>query len=120
MPTLVFDGDCAFCTTTAHWMRDRLPAEVVVVPWQRADLTALGLTEDQTRRAAWWVDDDGRTAGGHQAVGRAAATAGGWWQPVAWACQVPPLSWLAAVAYRLVARFRHRLPGGTPACRLEP
>jgi predicted DCC family thiol-disulfide oxidoreductase YuxK len=31
---------------------------------------------------------------------------------------VPPFSWLSALSYRLVAKYRHKLPGGTPACKL--
>ncbi|MGH9170291.1 MAG: hypothetical protein ACRD0Z_05400, partial [Acidimicrobiales bacterium] len=34
------------------------------------------------------------------------------------ALSVPPLRWLAAAVYPVVARVRHRLPGGTPACRV--
>ena len=32
----------------------------------------------------------------------------------------PPLRWLAPYLYRLIARNRHRLPGGTPACAIRP
>jgi predicted DCC family thiol-disulfide oxidoreductase YuxK len=34
-----------------------------------------------------------------------------------WILQAPPLSWLADAAYAILARLRHVLPGGTPACR---
>ena len=30
-----------------------------------------------------------------------------------------PFSLLADLGYRLIARFRHLLPGGTPACRVD-
>jgi hypothetical protein len=30
----------------------------------------------------------------------------------------PPLSWLAPPVYRLIARHRDKLPGGTAACAL--
>ncbi len=32
----------------------------------------------------------------------------------------PPISFFARPAYRLVAKYRHKLPGGTPACKIEP
>ena len=35
-----------------------------------------------------------------------------------WLIATPPWSWLAAAGYDFVARFRHRLPGGTPACEM--
>ncbi|PXX54790.1 hypothetical protein DFR70_12384 [Nocardia tenerifensis] len=31
---------------------------------------------------------------------------------------IPPINWLTAALYHLVAVNRHRLPGGTPACTL--
>jgi hypothetical protein len=31
-----------------------------------------------------------------------------------------PVSALAAVTYRWIARHRHRMPGGTAACRVPP
>jgi hypothetical protein len=32
----------------------------------------------------------------------------------------PPFSILAALGYNVIARYRHVLPGGTPACALPP
>jgi predicted DCC family thiol-disulfide oxidoreductase YuxK len=40
------------------------------------------------------------------------------WKAVGVVLQVPPISWLAALVYVVVAKNRHRLPGGTPACKL--
>jgi hypothetical protein len=31
---------------------------------------------------------------------------------------LPGIRQLAGVVYRLVAKYRHKLPGGTPACKL--
>jgi hypothetical protein len=31
----------------------------------------------------------------------------------------PPLRWVAAATYPLIARWRHRLPGGTPAAECD-
>jgi predicted DCC family thiol-disulfide oxidoreductase YuxK len=35
------------------------------------------------------------------------------------AMQHPPVSWVAAPAYRLVAKYRYKLPGATDACRID-
>jgi hypothetical protein len=32
---------------------------------------------------------------------------------------LPPFSWGAAVAYRVIAANRYRLPGGSPACAVS-
>jgi predicted DCC family thiol-disulfide oxidoreductase YuxK len=37
---------------------------------------------------------------------------------VAWGMRLPGLRQLSAWGYRMVARNRHRLPGGTPACEM--
>jgi predicted DCC family thiol-disulfide oxidoreductase YuxK len=115
---LIFDGDCSFCTSSATWIEHRLPSGTRVEPWQRLDLAALGLTEADVTTAAYWVDEAGRTHRGHRSIGRALLAAGGAWRVVGALILVPPLSWLAALLYVIVAKNRHRLPGGTPACKL--
>jgi predicted DCC family thiol-disulfide oxidoreductase YuxK len=116
---LLFDGDCGFCTSSADWLRRRTRAGVEVVPWQRVDLDELGLTVEQVSGAAYWVDDAGENFRGHRAVGRALLRCGRGWKIVGWLCLIPPASWVAAGVYRLAARYRYQLPGGTPACRVS-
>lgn len=118
---LIFDGDCGFCTTSAHWIQRRLPDDVEVVAWQFVDdLDALGLTVDEADAKVWWITPDGRRHGGHLAIGHALRSAGGFWGLIGTMLVTPPASWLAAPVYALVARYRHRMPGGTPACRIDP
>lgn len=120
-PLLVYDGDCSFCSSSARWITARWHGPQQAVAWQDLSvdqLERLGLTLDDVRCAAWWVDAAGRRSRGHVAVARALREADGWPSPVGRALLVPPFRWLAACAYPLVARSRHRLPGGTPACRM--
>jgi predicted DCC family thiol-disulfide oxidoreductase YuxK len=119
-PTLVFDGDCAFCTTAVGVARRVLPAEVTVVAWQFADLDALGTTADRAQQEVLWVDADGTVSGGAVAVARLLRAAGLPLSVLGVLISLPPLRWLAPPVYRLVAANRHRLPGGTPACRVTP
>jgi predicted DCC family thiol-disulfide oxidoreductase YuxK len=120
-PVLIYDGDCGFCTASAAWITARWagPKEGHAVPSQQvsqAERQRLGLSAADLDRAAWWVEGT-RTWGGHLAVGRALMAAGGGWRLLGRAMFVPPARQVAAVGYRVVARYRHRLPGGTPACR---
>ena len=117
-PTLLFDGDCAFCTSVSHAARRALPADVAVVAWQFADLTALGTTAERAQREVLWVDADGTVSGGAAAVARGLRAAGRPWSAFGVLLSVPPVRWLAPPVYRLVAANRHRLPGGTAACRM--
>lgn len=117
-PILVYDGDCAFCTRTARWAERRLHDRAAVRPWQALDLDALGLTEHDVTTAAWWVDGDRRDAG-HRSIGRALVAIGGLWRLLGWLLLLPPVSWIARPVYALIARNRHKMPGGTDACRLD-
>lgn len=116
---LIYDGDCSLCSSSARWIAARWNGPQQAVAWQHlsADqLERLGLTLDDVRSAAWWIDASG-TSRGHLAIARALRAADGWPAVVGRILLVPPFRWLAAGAYPLIARWRHRLPGGTPACR---
>jgi predicted DCC family thiol-disulfide oxidoreductase YuxK len=117
---LVFDGDCAFCTT---WVR-RLEAVLGVFPesqpWQWLDHESLGLTRWDVTHFVWLVVGERRFRG-HEAVAallRGQRETG--WRFLGHLLVTPPFSWAARLGYAFIARFRHRLPGGTPACALEP
>lgn len=119
MALLVFDGDCGFCTTWVERLRRRLSVFPDAQPWQWLDLEQLGLTRDDVDRYAWLLVGERRFRGhatfaallrmqpstGLRFAGRLLVT--------------PPFSWAATLAYAFVARFRHRLPGGTPACAVR-
>ena len=121
-PTLIYDGACGFCTASALWVSRRWAGAdaPVAVPWQELPedwVTELHLTGDDLARSAWWADG-ARVEGGSRAVGHALLAARGPWAVAGRLLLVPPVSWVAPPGYRLVARYRHRLPGGTPACKV--
>ncbi|MFI6796454.1 thiol-disulfide oxidoreductase DCC family protein [Streptosporangium canum] len=116
-PVLVFDGDCGFCTASVRFAERRIGVRARVTPWQFADLAALGTTRERAEREVLWVER-GRVYGGAQAVARLLVAAGPPWSLPGLALRVPPFRWAAQALYRLIARNRHRLPGGTPACAL--
>ncbi len=117
-PILIYDGDCAFCQRCVD-LGARLPAPVSAQPYQLLDVGRFGLSVAQVRSAAWWVAADGSRRRGHRAVAAVLRAQPGRRWPVAGALiDHPPLCWLAAGVYALVARFRHRLPGGTAQCRV--
>jgi predicted DCC family thiol-disulfide oxidoreductase YuxK len=89
------------------------------VPWQFADLKALGLHAAQCRQAVQWVGADGTRAAGSDAFARLLRESTAGWRGLGWLLAVPPLRPLARVVYRWVAANRDRLPGGTPACSVR-
>jgi predicted DCC family thiol-disulfide oxidoreductase YuxK len=118
LPTFVYDGDCAFCTSCARFIERRIPTTAQVVPWQFADLDALGLTVEQCEQAVRWVAPDGRTAAGPDAIAELLRDSRQAWRLVGRVLGWRPVRALAWPAYRWVARNRHRMPGGTAACAL--
>ena len=119
---LIYDGACGFCTTSANWIVRRWPADsgARAVAWQSIDLKVIGnsqLVLEDFERSAWWIDGDLEEAGS-RAVGRALILAGGTLGLLGRLILVPPVSWIAPIGYRVVVRFRHRLPGATPVCKL--
>ena len=116
---LIFDGDCAFCTLWVERLSVVLPDFPPSTPWQWADLDDYALTQEDVENAAWLVSST-RQFAGHLALSailRSQPTIG--WRFLGHLIATEPFNTLSAVAYRLVARYRHRLPGGTPACAVR-
>ena len=115
---LVFDGDCAFCTTWVNRLESALPVFPRTTPWQWIELDQYALSRDDVDQYAWVITP------GHQYAGHLALSALLRMQPIAslrflgHLLATPPFSFVAALAYRFVAANRSRLPGGTPACAL--
>lgn len=119
----LYDGDCSFCTTCAQFIERRIPTRAEVVAWQHTDLERLGVTQSQAEDAVQWIVLDGTGSAspakaGPEAIARLLVDAGTYWRPLGWILDFAPVRWAAWPVYRLIARNRHRLPGGTPACSL--
>lgn len=115
--TFLFDGDCAFCSTSAQFLEKHVRNDAKVVPWQWSDLDALGVTQEEAEAAVIWIEP-GLKQAGPDAIAVLLRRAQWYWKPLGWILSLKPVSWLAWPAYRLVSRNRHKLPGGTAACSL--
>jgi predicted DCC family thiol-disulfide oxidoreductase YuxK len=118
--TFIYDGDCAFCSACARFIERRVPTAAVVLPWQFADLPALGLTVAECDAAVQWVgvDASGRraAAAGPAAIALLLRGSRPWWRLLGRVLGTPVGLALAWPVYRWVSRHRHRMPGGTAAC----
>jgi predicted DCC family thiol-disulfide oxidoreductase YuxK len=118
-PILLYDGDCAFCSSCARAL-ERIHANAEIVAWQLTDLDALGVTAEQASDSVQWVELDGAVSSGHEAIAAMLKTAAlPIWRAIGALILLPGVSSVAAQVYRVVAKNRHRLPGGTPACAPE-
>ena len=117
---LIFDGDCGFCTTTANYIKVNSSTPIEIQPWQWVELDEFGLTESEAS-AKVQMAAGGRTYAGHAAFAKILRLQKQWWFKLLGALLViPPFSWAARLGYFFVAKYRHKLPGGTPACELKP
>lgn len=120
-PALIFDGDCAFCTQTANFVR-RLNrrGQMDVVPWQSPGaLARFGLTEQQCMTAVQFVDEQEKIFSAAAAANQTLRRLGGMWQLISLLYALPGIHQLEDAAYAWVARNRYRLPGGTPECKID-
>jgi predicted DCC family thiol-disulfide oxidoreductase YuxK len=115
--TFLYDGDCAFCSTSAQFLEKHVRTGAKVTRWQWADLDALGVTQEEAEEAVIWIEPDLKRAG-PDAIAVLLRRAQWYWKPIGWVLSLKPVSWLAWPAYRLISRNRHKLPGGTAACSL--
>ncbi|CAL9310763.1 hypothetical protein SUDANB51_03516 [Streptomyces sp. enrichment culture] len=116
LPVLLYDGDCGFCTRTITTLLATPRRPVNVRTWQESDLEDLGTDRPRAMREMLWVHRDGRVTGGALAFADLFRHLGGPWRVTDLLLRTPPTRWLAAGAYRLIAKNRHRMPGGTAAC----
>lgn len=115
----MYDGDCAFCQRSIDLAHRILPDPIQAEPYQFLDLPSLSLTTEQASSAVWWVTPGVPPRRGHRAVAAVLMTQQRWWwRALGTVIDHPPISWVAAPVYALIARNRHRLPGGTAQCRV--
>lgn len=114
---LLYDGDCGFCTRSAGWLQRRAGNADRVMPWQHADLAALGLSADDCTEAVQWVEDS-RRAVGPDAIASYLQTSTPLRQIAGRLLAVPAARQVTWPIYRWLARHRLQLPGGTPATDL--
>ena len=91
---------------------------VATIPYQRANLEEFGLSLGECERAVQYVSNGSKFAG-HKAIAQGLIDSRTIWSLVGHILLWPVISGIAFVAYGLVAKNRHRLPGGTPACSLD-
>ncbi|HEY2597802.1 MAG TPA: DCC1-like thiol-disulfide oxidoreductase family protein [Candidatus Dormibacteraeota bacterium] len=106
--TLLYDGECEFCTRMARWVerRDRSGRVSVRRNGEPGLIESQGLSRAQVDRAAWAVEAGGRKFEGAAAVNRVLRDLGGGWRLLASLYWVPPLRWVEDRYYRRVARRR--------------
>lgn len=119
----LYDADCGFCTATVNRIRRFFP-RVDFRASRTVDLAQFNLTERDTQERAYLIVPaaDNSTAptiyqGGRAITGLAAS----WGRPgriIATVLGFRPVALPIEIVYKLVARNRHKLPGGGDSCTI--
>jgi predicted DCC family thiol-disulfide oxidoreductase YuxK len=110
-PFFLYDGACGFCQKWARWLELRVRCDVAFVPFQTVeDVTRYGLTISDVQSASYWIDDRGRAFRGSRSIAHALERAGGLWKIIGTVLDLPVVRVVAAAAYVVISRNRHRLP----------
>ena len=114
MGHLVYDADCGFCTRSARWL-DESP-----VAWHTVDLDAVHVTRAEADANAGYLEDGKVTALGADAIIAALRAKQGGGRVLGALLATPGIRRIAHLLYPRIAANRHRMPGGTAACKFEP
>jgi predicted DCC family thiol-disulfide oxidoreductase YuxK len=119
--SLIFDGECGFCRASVELLRGRDKDErLSFVPFQ--DIEALAplphIPRAELEQAMHLVAPDREVLKGAAALPAILRLIRGG-PPLALLYRLPGVPWLAARAYRMVARNRHRLGCGSSTCSLD-
>lgn len=120
-PVLAYDGDCGFCQSSVDRIRSLAAPTLEAVPWQFLPEESTAPHRARLDREVLLLRGSTVLAGGADAVARwlgSSPSAG--CRVVGAVLRLPGVRGCARVVYRGVARNRHRLPGGTPACAVRP
>jgi len=120
---LIYDGDCKFCQLSLEFGIRHMKVFPLYVAFQKIEPSSFGLTEKQVRSEIWLVSegsDKTLRLGGHLAAAAILQMqANRLYRLAGYLMKTPPMSWLAKIVYRWIARNRHRLPGGTKECSIQ-
>jgi predicted DCC family thiol-disulfide oxidoreductase YuxK len=117
-PLALYDPDCGFCARWIGLVRRHVPG-VAVAPLTAVDLAALRVDGVRAEQEMPLIRPDGGVVYGHEAWAGILLAGPA---PARWAGALlgsRALRRPAAATYAWIARHRHRLPGGTPACSLD-
>lgn len=114
---MIFDGDCAFCSSSARLLKKMTKSRIAIEPYQFLNLQEFGLSEELTSKAVYYVSDQNYVA--NKAIARALIDSKTSWSILGHLMNLPLIRSIAGWVYYWVARNRHRLPGGTPECSIR-
>jgi predicted DCC family thiol-disulfide oxidoreductase YuxK len=118
-PIVFYDGDCAFCSSAARFAQNRIAKNLDFAAYQLIDLEPYEVTAAQCAQSLKFIDGDGKIYSAQNAIAEILISSGKFWTGFGRLIKLPGMNLIAALGYKLVAANRHRLPGGTPTCKMN-
>ena len=118
-PVVLYDGDCAFCSSAARFAQHRIAKNLNFVAYQLTELAPYGVTAAECAQALKFVDQTGKIHSAQNAIAEILISSGKLWFGLGKLLKLPGINFIAALGYNLVAANRHKLPGGTPTCKMK-
>jgi len=118
MALVIYDGDCAFCSTAARFAQRKVAPTLSYSPYQRTDLTKYGISTVEAQSSLKFVKTNGEVVSAQKAVSQIMKCGNSFWKAFGVITELPGINLLAALGYKLTAKYRHKLPGGTPTCKM--
>jgi predicted DCC family thiol-disulfide oxidoreductase YuxK len=116
---VLYDGDCAFCSSAARFAQHRISKNLNFSAYQLVELAPYGLTNAECEASLKFVDQSGRIYSAQNAIAEILIRSGNIWSIIGKLLKLPGFNFLAGLGYKFVAANRHRLPGGTPTCKMN-
>ena len=98
-------------------LRKMTKNRVAASPYQFLNLDELGVPLADAETAVQYIRGEDRFKGA-EAIARYLMDSKTVWSIAGWVIRAPIVLSFAEIIYGIVAKNRHRLPGGTPECRL--
>lgn len=118
MAIVIYDGDCAFCSSAARFAQRRVAPNLNYSPYQLTELTKYGITTEQAKSSLKFVKANGEVLSANFAVSQIMRNGNKFWRMLSVITTLPIIRSLAALGYKVTAKYRHKLPGGTPTCKM--
>mgnify|MGYP000558926918 CR=1 FL=1 len=116
--TLIFDGDCAFCSRCVVWGIANLSNFPNPLPFQKLSPGDFGLSDKDVRKAVWLISGNTVLSGARAVAWILKQQKSRGWQLLGTFIDWCPIRPFSALAYRFVAVNRHRMPGATTECKM--
>lgn len=119
LPIVLYDGDCAFCSSAVRFAQKYIAHQIQFAAFQQTELNKYGLSTTRCQESLKFINHAGEIYSAQDAIAELLISAKRGWKLIGIALKLPGINFIAALGYKLVAANRHRLPGGTPTCKLD-